>query len=159
MNLMRLFDPLLDYGARALSIAILTLLPAHLATATAAAGVKIAGGALYYKPAWPGFRHGDPVMYPLYLYPGSCLAFGGCTGVQWEDGLLPRRPVAPDPPGQAALEAAAASRNPWGHADRLPPPTAQNQIQPEYLNASTLRQELACSADNPLGSGCLLAEP
>jgi len=154
---MRMSNPLVRFGARALLIAILTLPPAHLATA--AAGVTIAGGALYYRPAWPGFRPGYPVMYPLYLYPGTCFAFGGCTGLLWEDGLLPRRPVAPDAPNPAAQETAAAPRNPWGPAHKLPPPTVESQIQPQFRNASTLRQELACSDANPLGSGCLLAEP
>jgi hypothetical protein len=154
---MRLLNRLLRCAAHAFSIAFLTLPPVQLARA--ASGVTIAGGSLYYTPAWPGFRPGYPVMYPLYLYPGACLVFGGCTGLLWEDGPLPRRPVAPDPPGQLTAEAAAASRNPWGHAHKLPPPTAQSQIQPEFRDASTLRQELACSADNPLGSGCLLAQP
>jgi hypothetical protein len=84
------------------------------------------------------------VPYPGYLYPGYhgfCFPYGACGSLLWEI-RPPRRPAPPPEPARPAEpDIWATSGSPWGYLRRLPPPTPENQIQPGYREASTLRPE------------------
>jgi hypothetical protein len=85
----------------------------------------------------PGYR----VLYPAYLYPGACLAYGACAVSGWADQRPRRRPMAPSEVPVIEQDIWGTTGSPWGYVRRLPPPTPQSQIQPLYKDASTVRPE------------------
>jgi hypothetical protein len=116
-------------AARALSMLILTL-----GAGSVAAGATSAGGV----PSVPGYR----VLYPVYLYPGACLSYGACAVSGWADRRPWRRSVAPQSESPAIdPDIWGTTGSPWGYVRRMPPPTPENQIQPLYKDASTVRPE------------------
>jgi hypothetical protein len=110
-------------------------------TLGAAAGAAAAGGPQHFGPARPGYVPAYPLLYPGYLHPGACAFAGGCAGIWWDERRLRRRPVAPSEPAPVEQDIWGSSGSPWGYVRRLPPPTPQAQIQPQYRDASTIRPE------------------
>lgn len=127
-------------GARALAMLAMAL-TLVLAAGSVAAGMTNVQGTAYARPVWPGYMPGYPVMYPTYLYPGACLPYGTCADAWWAERRPWRRPVAPSQPPVVEQDIWGSTGSPWGYVRRIPPPTPQNQIQPRYQDASTIRPE------------------
>jgi hypothetical protein len=119
-------------GIRRAALAAVLLLVASRAVA----GATVAGGMVVGGPWWAG-----GAAYPWIAPPGACLAYGGCAGWAWGDRRPFRRPVAPDPPTFDDHNLWGAGGSPWGYVRRLPPPTPESQIQPQFRDASTVRPE------------------
>ena len=113
-------------------IASLMLAVPHLAAAQATA--RNADGKAYVRPGYTS-------AFPMYPYPGACSAYGPCVGLWWDDRRQLRRPVAPEQRATVEQDIWGTTGSPWGYVRRLPPPTPENQIQPRYRDASTIRPE------------------
>jgi hypothetical protein len=107
----------------------------------AAVGSAAAAGPLHVGPVRPGYLPAYPLIYPGYLHPGACVYAGGCVGTMWDERRLRRLPVAPSEPAPVEQDIWGSDGSPWGYVRRLPPPTPEAQIQPQYRDASTIRPE------------------
>jgi hypothetical protein len=121
-------------AARAASVVALMF-----AAAGAAAGSTVAGGATWVGPVWPGYWPVHPLVYPNFR--GACPHYGACVGPWWDERRMRTRSVAPSEPPPAETDIWGSTGSPWGYVRRLPPPTAQSQIQPHFRDASTVRPE------------------
>jgi hypothetical protein len=117
----------------ALAASLMLAMP-HLAAAQAA--TLNADGTAYVRP-------GYTTAFPMYIYPGACLAYGACVGLWWADRRQLRRPVAPEQPAFVEQDIWGTTGSPWGYVRRLPPPTPASHIQPRYRDASTIRPEFS----------------
>jgi hypothetical protein len=124
----------LPAGTLAVMVASLMLAEPHLAAAQAAP--PNADGKAYVRP-------GYTTAFPMYFFPGACLAYGACAGLWWDDRRQSRRPVAPEQPAFVEQDIWGTSGSPWGYVRRLPLPTPESHIQPRYRDASTIRPEFA----------------
>lgn len=100
-------------------------------------GAAMAGAGAYGWPVW----WGAGVVYPWYFNAGGCLPGGPCAAWAWQDRRPFKRPIAPEPLVFDDQDIWGSSGSPWGYVQRLPPPTPQSQIQPQYRDASTIRPE------------------
>ena len=112
--------------------------------ATAGGRVTVVGGAYY----WPGHFGYYPWDYVPYGYYGPCYPPGACDGLilneitrlerrQRIDAL--RRQSAED--GSRGFALWGAEGSPWGYVRRVPPPTDEKQIQPDYRGSGLIRPE------------------
>ena len=115
--------------------AVCAALLAHAAWA-GAAGAVAAAGSVQGGAAWPG----PALFYPWAFSAGACLS-PVCAGWVWDERRPLRRPVAPEQPVFVDQDIWGSSGSPWGYVRRLPPPTPEDQIQPRFRDASTIRPE------------------
>ena len=119
---------------------------AHAALALALAagcGSAFGGGsvALQAGVMWPGVFPGHPFMGPLPLYAGACGFQANCLPPWWDERRQRARPMPPAPQPLADSDIWGGAGSPWGYVRRLPPPTPESQIQPQFRDASTIRPE------------------
>jgi hypothetical protein len=132
--------PNLPFLAETLAALIVSSMLAVPHLASAQANAKRADGKAYVRP-------GYTVAYPMYVYPGACLAYGACGGIWWADRRPVRRPVAPVQPEFVEQDIWGTTGSPWGYVRRLPLPTPESHIQPRYRDASTIRPEFTDRGD------------
>ena len=127
--------------AETLAALIVSLMLAVPHLASAQANANRADGKAYVRP-------GYTVAYPMYVYPGACLAYGACGGIWWADRRPVRRPVAPVQPefveqdiwGTTAVPGAMSA------ACRYPPPRAISSRATETPALSDLSSPIAAMA-------------
>lgn len=136
-------------GAFCALMAALTLLAPPRPAVAAGVTLGVGVGAASAVPARPGYPPRHLAPYPLSYYAGACLRFGACGGAWgWNERYAPRRPAAPDEPAPVEQDIWGSAGSPWGYVRRLPPPTPQGHIQPQFKDASTIRPEF----EEPSGS-------
>ena len=107
------------------------------AAATASGTVAVQAGVF-----WPGVFPGYPMVAPLPWYGGACGLYLNCLPPWWDERRHRVRPAPPPPPSTPAeSDLWGGSGSPWGYVRRLPPPTPESQIQPQFRDASTIRPE------------------
>lgn len=107
--------------------------------ATLGSGAALAGGAVQPGVMWPGIYPGHPFIAPM-PHRAGCGLYTHCVPPWWDARRDRARPTAPPPPA-VEPDIWGGSGSPWGYVRRVPPPTPESQIQPQYRDASTIRPE------------------
>lgn len=120
-----------------LARALLTLAGVLAAAAAGASGSVAVGAGVF----WPGVFPGYPMVAPMPWLPGACGLYLNCLPPWWDERRHRMRPMPPAPPPAAETDIWGGSGSPWGYVRRVPPPTPESQIQPQFRDASTIRPE------------------
>ena len=75
------------------------------------------------------------------LHAGACGFHANCVPPWWDERRQRARPLPPTPQPLADSDFWGGAGCRWGYVRRLPPPTPESQIQPQFRDARTIRPE------------------
>ena len=127
-------------SARGVALALAMLL-LGLGSGDVVAGPAAAGASAAARPSVQGQGRVPRMLYAPYVYLGACWPYCAGADAWWPNRRAGPRQTAPEQPVALEQDIWGTTGSPWGYVRRLPPPTPQSQIQPQYQESSTIRPE------------------